>query len=646
MFETCNIGGVSLPNRIVMPPMTTSYAKGGFVTDCMVDYYAERGRGGVGLIIVEDASVESATGRRATHHDLFGDDDKYLPGLRHLAQGIKTGGARAALNLSHGGKQSAKALIKDGLKALAPSAIPNPPDVMPGEMAALVPALLPREMTIEDIQGLEDRFAEAAVRAREAGFDLVSLHGSHSYLINQFLSPAHNRREDVYGRDAEGRIRFLLEIVRKIRIKAGDDYPILVRMPGEEQAKGGLTIADCQEIARRLEKGGADCLSISVDLGIMSARIPPPVAPPRFPRGCMAYLAAAIKQVVSIPVMTANRIVTPQLAEEILEQGKADLIGIGRGLIADPEWPAKAREGREDDIRHCIGCMHCTGTLDGTRCSVNVAAGREAECRIAPAPIPKTIFIAGGGPAGMEAARVSALRGHKVQLFEKGKLGGQLNLACVPPAKAEIISFLTFEERQLSRLGVQIKNRQLTAQEVVRERPDAVIIATGARPAVPALPGIDRKLVVNAWQVLSGEVAAGDRVVVLGGGQAGAETAEYLAATGKKVVLVGRRDEIAADEHRLIRIYLLNSLAGLGVRTLPKTAVREILDNGVVVDRGGEKEFIEADTVVLALHSEPDHQLADELKAAGVQFSAVGDCAGARKVFNAVEEGFMAALKL
>lgn len=640
------MGNMKLPNRIVMPPMTTSYAREGFVTDCMVNYYAERGRGGAGMVIVEDASIESTTGRRATHHDLFGDDDKFLPGLQRLAGIIKRGGAVPALNLSHGGKQSAKALTKEGLLALAPSAVPNPPDVMPKEMAALVPSLLPREMTIEEIQWLEDKFAEAALRARQAGFDIVSLHAAHSYLINQFLSPVHNRRQDVYGKNIEGRVRFLLQIVRKIRRKVGEDYPILVRMPGEEQAKGGLTVTDCQEIARLLEKGGVDCLSISVDLGIVSNCIPPPVAPPRFPRCCMVYLSEAIKQVVSIPVMTANRIITPRLAEEVLEQGKADLIGIGRGLIADPEWPAKAREGREDDIRHCIGCMHCTGTGEETRCTVNVAAGREAECKITRAPILKTVFVAGGGPAGMEAARVAALRGHKVHLFEKSRLGGQLNLAWIPPAKSEMRSFLDFEERQLARLGVRLERRQMTADVVHREKPDSVIVATGAGPAVPTLPGANGKHVVNAWQVLSGESSTIDQVVVIGGGQAGAETAEYLAAKGKHVVLVGRRDEIAAEEHRLIRYGLLQSLGKLGVRVLPKTAVLEILNNGVAVMRDGQKEFIAAGTVVLALHAEPDHGLADELKEAGIDFREAGDCAGARKLFNAVEEGFMSALQL
>jgi 2,4-dienoyl-CoA reductase-like NADH-dependent reductase (Old Yellow Enzyme family)/thioredoxin reductase len=639
LFEPCTIGNVEIPNRIAMPPCTTNLAREGFVSDCTVDYYAEIGRGGVGLIIVEDSIVDSSNGRH-TYNDLLVDDDKYIPGLRRLAQAIRAGGAKAALNLSHAGTGAGRPYVKRGMSPVAPSAIPD----HPGEV-------VPRELRIEEIVELEDKFAEAALRAREAGFDVLSLHGAHGYLIYQFISPTRNHRQDIYGGDLTGRMRFLLEIIRKTKAKVGDDYPILVRIAAIERAEGGHTLDDGKEISRRLEAAGIDCISASVDYGLNPARrdIPPTTAPMRVPRACYVYLATALKEVVSIPVMTANRIVTPQLAEEILEQGKADIIGIGRGVIADPEWAKKAIEGRELEIRHCIACQYCLSratALGDIRCAVNVAAGREAECRIAPATVPKTIFIAGGGPAGLEAARVATLRGHKVHLFEKEKLGGQLNLACIPPGKAEVRIFLDFEERQINQLGVKVENQELTPEAVKEGKPDAVVVATGARPLVPSLPGVEKQNVCNTWQVLRGEVTVGDRVVIIGGGEVGAETANHLAAQGKRVTIVEMMDRMVADGYPYGRELLLFDLAGLGVDLRTSTTAKEITDDGVVVDYEGKQELVKADTVVLALGTQPNNELFEQLKGIVDELYTVGDCAEARKLANAVEEGFKTALKL
>ncbi len=645
LFEPCKLGKLEVTNRIVMPPMTTNFAKDGYATDCMVDYYSDRAAGGVGLIIVEDAVVESPRGHQ-TYSPLHIDDDKYLPGLRRLAQAIKARGAKAGLNISHAGRRAGRVengqlLVTRGMLPVAPSSLPH---LVPGYV-------VPLELEIEEIEEMEDKFAQAAWRVKEAGFDLLCLHGAHMYLISEFLSPVSNHRQDIYGKDFDGRLRFLLEIIRKVKGKVGNDYPIMVRINGEEMFEGGLTIKDAARISRCLEEAGVDGVSLSIGAAavLRLRNFKSSVASMRSPRACDVHMAATVKQAVSIPVMTSNRIVTPQLAEEILEQNKADLIGIGRGLIADAEWPKKAKEGREDEIRLCTACMHCIKTIyarEDLRCAVNASAGQEAECKIVPVDKPKTVFIAGGGPAGLEAARVSALRRHKVHLFEREELGGQLNIASVPPGKAEIKLLLDFEKNQINKLGVKVEKRALTSEIVSQAKPDAVIVATGAQPIVPSMPGIEKENVVTAWQVLKGEVTPEGKVVILGGGEVGAETAEYLAKKGNQVTIVEMLDKVASDMDELSCHLLLFSLDDLGVKILTKATAREITDLGVVIEHLGKEQLIEADTVVLALGAQPNQELGNQLKKLGTQLYIVGDCNTVGRLPDAVEGGFKAALNL
>lgn len=532
-----------------------------------------------------------------------------------------------------------------GDMAVAPSPIPYPSTGF----------TIPRELAIDEIEQIEDKFAEAARRAQEAGYGAVSLHCTHQALIEQFLSPLSNHRNDAYGGDFSRRLRFLLEIISKIKQKVGDDFPVMCRISGEEVMRGGLTIMDTREIARRLEAAGVDCISVCFGASpfptfIKREYITPLVASPMAsPRGELVHLAAAVKEMVSIPVMTANRIVTPELAEQILEQDRADFVCIGRGLLADPEWPKKAREGRESEIRHCIACGGCNKGPHGIAltCSLNAAVGREKEAKITPSSKVRTVFVAGGGPAGLEAARVAALRGHKVRLYEKDKLGGQLNLACIPPGKSEVKLLLDFEKGQLNNLGVKIENKELTLETVNKEKPDAVIVATGAHPIRPKIPGSSNKNVVTAWQVLEdGAIPKKGRIVVIGGNQVGAETAEYLASKGNQVTILEMLDEIARDIDFMYREFSLLSLESLGVNILTRTTVEEIKDSGVIVNRQGQRYPIEADTVVLAVGSKPNQKLANQLKKLGIEHHIVGDCAGVGNIFKAVHEGFDAGLAL
>jgi 2,4-dienoyl-CoA reductase-like NADH-dependent reductase (Old Yellow Enzyme family)/thioredoxin reductase len=631
-----------------MPPMTTGFARDGFVTDTMIDYYAARAKGGVGLVIVEDCIVDTPLGKHG-YNDIFIDDDKFIPDLGRLTRAIKDNGARAAIQLNFSGRMAGK--LREGRLRLTDGQLPVAPSAIAYPFTGFV---VPRELTVSEIEAIEDRFAGAARRAQEAGFDMISLHCSHQFLIEQFLSPLSNQRRDAYGGSPERRQRFILEIIQKVRQKTGEGFPIICRVSGREYAEGGLTVDDARQIARSLEKAGVVGLNVShgANPGGLLPRsvVPLTAAPKRNSRGELVPLAAGIKQAVSIPVMTVGSIITPQLAEEILAQGKADLVCIGKGLIADPEWPGKAREGREGEIRHCIACERCFASVGGTSltCAINPAVGMERALRLTPAARPRKVFVAGGGPAGMEAARVAAARGHKVCLYEKDKLGGQLNMACRLPGKDEYELFLNYEREQLGKLGVRLENRELDRETIAREKPDAVIVATGAIPRKPKLPGSDNDNVVAAWQVLRGEMPRGKKIVVIGGGSTGAETAEILAFNGNTVTVVEKLGEVAADTANLpfYHLGLRRALEVLGVNLCTGTTAEEITGRGLVVSARGQRRVIEADMVVIALGAAPDRRLADRLKKMGLEVHKVGDCAGVANLSKAVKEGFHAGLAL
>ena len=410
LFEPLKIGSLLIANRIVMPPMTTNYAKNGEVTDTMIEYYAARARGGTGLLVIEDAIIDSPVGNH--HYDcLLIDKESCIGGLKRLVKAVHEGGAKVIQNINHGGRRAGR--VENGQLLVTRGKIPVAPSPLAHPMTGFV---VPRQLTIEEIVDIQNKFAEAARRVREAGFDGLSIHAAHMYLISEFLSPVSNMRTDRYGGSFENRMRFLTEIIEKIKKEVGDDYPIMVRINGREGLEGGITPKDAKEIAVHLEEADIQCISLSCGAGIPQAErgFPAPIAPGRLPHGLEVHLAATVKQGVKIPVMTANRIVTPQEAEDILVAGKADLIGIGRGLISDPEWPKKAREEREKEIRFCVGCMYCLKTVHESielRCACNAEVGREASVRLTPAKKRKQVLVVGGGPAGMEAARVRGLAG-------------------------------------------------------------------------------------------------------------------------------------------------------------------------------------------------------------------------------------------
>ncbi|MDP2953101.1 MAG: FAD-dependent oxidoreductase, partial [Chloroflexota bacterium] len=481
-----------------------------------------------------------------------------------------------------------------------------------------------------------------ARRAQEAGFDAVELHGAHGYLIAQFLSPYSNKRTDGYGGDRESRMRFALRFLDRAKALVGRDFPILFRLSGDEFVEGGLTLDETRPIAQRLAGAGVHILHVSAGVyGSLHRVVQPSSAAP----GCLIPLAQGIKEAVEVPVIGVGRITDPALAEKVLEEGKADLVSMGRALFADPELPRKARDGKPEEIRRCLACGYCMDKVLGDNepltCAINPALGREGE-PLGRARRPKKVVVVGGGPAGLEAARVAALRGHRVSLYEaEDRLGGQMNLAALPPHKSEINNAVSFYAHQLSKLGVRVSlGRRLSPSLALRLKPEVVVLATGSSSRVPSIPGAGGEWVVSAREVVAGRARVGQRVVVLGGGQVGCETAELLAEQGKQVTVVEMLPRLAADMGPLSRRYLLDRLRQAGVKTEVNAQAVEITPQGVVVSSQGEQRLIEGESVVLAVGAVPDQRLAQALQGKVPELHIIGDAAQPRRIADAVREGF------
>ena len=633
LFEPGCIGKIRLKNRIIMPPISTNLAgEDGTVTEELIFHYAERARGGVGLITVENVCIDYPLGRHGAAQPRI-DDDSFIPGLRRLTDAVHEAGALIAVELTHPG-MSAELRFTEGQTPVAPSAVPRSKD-----------GLVPRALSREEIMELVGKYVEAARRAKEAGFDAVELQACHSLLINQFLSPLTNKRQDEYGGSRENRLRFLREIVEGIKLYLGD-FPVMVRLVAEDLLESGLTLEDGRWFARRLEEAGADAIHPDFGLGGKEKRL----EPMPYPQGWRVYLAEGIKEAVSIPVIAVGVIREPQVAEDILEAEKADFVALGRALIADPEWPIKALAGEDKSIRKCIGCNECVVARHvedvPLRCTLNPAVGKGRDfSRIGRAEVRKRVLVVGGGPAGMKAARVAALRGHQVALYEREDcLGGALNIASVPPGKEKLNWVTEYYTHELHRLGVELHLGKAVDARMVRAlRPDVVILATGSEPAVPDMPGLDRPNVIVAQTLLAKRMRfANERIAIIGGGMLGLETAEYLAAQGNAVTVLKRYKTVSRRIEPLYRDYLLRKLKERGVKIVTEVEVREITDDGVVVqDRQGGRRLIPADRVVMARGARPANGLARELE--DLHPLVIGDARQPRKIIDAIQEGFMAA---
>lgn len=641
IFQSASIGTLHVKNRLFMAPMGTRLASEvGGVTQRQIDYYAERAKGGVGTIITEVTCVDYPIGVTGPTN-LCLHDHGYIAGHNELVEAVHTYGAKIISQLVHAGRQTRPASIK-GMQPVAPSAIP----------CKFINAM-PRELTTGETEEIVAKFIEAAVRVKTAGYDGVELHGAHGYLIAQFMSAASNHRKDRYGGDLLGRMSFPLEIIRGVRKEVGPDFPLLFRFSAEEFVEGGRDLEESKQVARILEEAGVDVLDVSA--GAYES-MPTMIEPMSYAQGWKIYLAESIKKVVKIPVIGVGAIRTPEVAEGILRDGSADFISLGRALLADPYWPRKAREGREKEIIPCISCnVGCIGERIfrnlHIRCALNPLTGREGlKDALLPVGKKKKVFVIGGGPAGMAAALYADEKGHEVILYEKSqRLGGQLHLAATPPGKEKFVWFLDYLRNQIEKRKIEVRLEQaVTPEAVFRGNPDVVILATGAVPQIPDIPGIDGPSVCTAWEVLEGNVEVKDKVVlVAGGGTVGCETAQYLAPDNRKVIIAEMLDGIALDMEPINRMDLISKIQESDIEVLLGREIGGIEPDGVLLsDREKKEEKIKVDLVVLALGSAPANELAKELEGKVEEVYLVGDSNKPRKIMDAVYEGFQAAIRL
>ena len=635
LFASGRMGRMELKNRIVFPPIVSRYmSEEGSISDRLIDYYAERAKGGAGLIVVE-ASYPRSSGYPGR---IYLNDDRFVPGLKRLVEAVHKEGARIVceVNPSRG-----RADEHDPASA---SSVPHP-----------FTGVVPRSLSVAEIKRLEEDFGEGVRRVKEAGFDSVMVHGATGYLVSEFLSPLINKRTDEYGGDIKGRARLALELVEIAKKYVGPDYPIIFRLMADDKMEGGFGVEDAIALCKMLQDAGVD----AVDITAGAAETPEWTAPPMYlPAGCNADLAHAIKKEVRIPVCVAGKINDPYLAEEILRRGKADFVALGRALIADPYFPKKAMEGKVSDICKCIACQRCAEIVMiehiPLQCTVNPSAGREREFEAKQKPTKKRrrILVIGGGPGGMEAAIVASQRGHSVTLWEQSdKLGGQLNLALIPPGKDDLNSLLEYLKAQLDQSKVKVVLRKKgTARSISKFAPEVAVVALGSTEAVPDIPGVGEENVVTHRQVLSGEREVGDKVIVIGGGSIGCETADFVAERGKNVMVVfpEAAPMTLTVVDKSIKKPLLERLEQKKVKIVAGVKqFKEITQKGIkLIDREGNEIFLEADNIVLATGAKPNKTLTQSLKGRISELFEVGDCVEARRLLEAIHEGAKAALDI
>ncbi|MEE8397767.1 MAG: FAD-dependent oxidoreductase [Desulfobacterales bacterium] len=625
LWEPIRIGSMELKNRLIMAPMLTCLAEpGGEVTNELIEYYERRARGGTAMIIVEIAAVHAHG--VTCDRQLILSDDTYIPGMARLAEAIKKHDCRAVLQLHHPGRQTDSRIT--GFPTVGPSPIPW------SDFADV-----PKELTIAEVSELIQCYVEAARRACDAGFDGVEFHGAHGYLICQFFSPLSNKRTDGYGGDVKKRARFGVEIVELARQKLGGQYPMLFRISGSEIEEGGLTTDDQIITARLLQEAGVDCIDVSAGYyGTSEWTTQPAFMKP----GCIVEYATEIKRNIDIPVITVGRINSPKLAESILEGERADIIALGRPLLADPDYPLKARQGKGREIIKCIACNTCMDLVfqrKSIHCIQNPCAGYESEEGAeAQATNPCRVLVIGEGPAALEAARVAALRGHDTALWRTTQpSGGHWSWL--------IRGFANRKLRAAADAGTKVQQEDDIRIDRIRElKPDVVLVEESAHPILPDIPGVQADNVVLAEDVLSGEKELKGRIVILGGGNRGVQTALHLGKTGAQITIIEGKRGPAFEIEQISRKVLVQKLSDLGVKMHFHCAVASIDPTGVTYEnQEGLQSRLDADKVVIALGMKTESGLAETIAGEGYRTVTLEYCSSQRGVHASIRQGTIAA---
>ena len=660
LFSPIHINTVEIKNRIAYPALGLLYSYDSKLNDRYYAYFSERAKGGAGLVTVGPVGVDFL-GSGLLALSLAGDEA--LPSFEKLSGIIHDGGAKAWVQLFHAGAYSHPILI-DGKQPMAPSAV-----------FSGYTRVTPREMTIEDIHHVQNSFIQAGLRAKAAGFDGVEIIASAGYLVSQFLSPLRNMRTDAYGGSFANRTRFPRELIEKMREALGPDFPITIRMAGNDFVPGSNSDTETPEIARVYERAGVDAINITG--GWHESRVPQ--LPMELPRSAYAYLALNIKRAVSLPVMASNRITDPATAEKILTDGYADMVNLGRVLIADPEWPLKAFEGRADEIRPCVACSQgCTDQVFSGKpvfCIGNPRAGFETERNIVKTGDPKRVMIVGAGPGGLEAAVTAVQAGHRVELYEKSSdIGGQLWMAGAPPHKREILEYIRYYWAMIRRLQIPLfLNTSVDLSMIQISKPDYILIAEGAEALIPPIHGATEPGVLNAWEVLRDNPLLGQRVAVIGGGAVGLETALFVAAKGtitpeilhflftyeaesverlrelmfhgsSRVTVFEMLTKAGKDVGKSTKWILNDNLKRYGVKVNTGTKVTSIHNGKVIYEKDGVSAEESFDSVILASGSRSVQLLSKDIASLNIPFAVIGDCIKPGKINDAVHAGFLAAM--
>ena len=622
------ISGMRLKNRVVFPAIAIFDSYEDKVNERFKHYFLARARGGAGMMVMTatrlarlEAPIDPAILQRC------------VDSLRVLIEEIHAEGASVGMQLHHGGREIDEPIPGVEIEPVAASPIPSP----------VGKSVVPRELLTREIEEIIQRHVHMNAFIKKAGFDFIEVKACHGYLFSGFLSPHTNKRTDIYGGDLKGRARIVLEIIRRTKETLGADLVVGCRFNGSDYIGGGLTQADAPDLGRLLEEAGADYISVSAGV---PGSYPTTIPPYYIKEACFAELAASVKKSVKVPVIAVGRITDPFVAEKILQDGIGDLVAIGRGLLAEPELPKKALAGKIDDIRRCISCNQ--GCFDipmgeSNTCLVNPELGKEQEFAMTPAGKPKRVIVVGGGPAGMEAARSAAARGHEVTLYEKSKqLGGQLRIAALPPNKQDFLEVIHYLKGQLRKLGVKVElGRHVTPSAIKDEKPDAIIIATGSKPSLPERTDIKPGKVITAWDILKGDVHPAKRVLVVGGNSIGLEVANYLAHKGSQVMVAEMDKYFGSNMGRTLRYYLKEELRmNPNIELCKMVKVEQITPENVIVTREGKREVLKGfDTVVWAAGSLSENELTADARNLASEVHVIGDAAEPRDCVAAIREG-------